>query len=294
MKKQNYYNLNSQDMINIKQKQYNNEIAKKTLKYQKQYGFDIGTGEHATWNNEADAFKHTFMSADLALEVGQIPSFIFGIEHENQTPNNPYGEWNMDSWNNAKGREIANEIKRDYGNNFQKFNKKERDNIIAEKVMQKMHNGELIISPNDSRKYNGWLENKINIYNKWKEGQTTGQAANIGHIYTREEIGRMTPEEFSQNEDDIMKQLSQGKIISDPYPNIKMEDYYPTVKIYTREEIGNMSPKEFKKHEKEIMKQMKTIGIPHKNQVPQNKNTSNIKKSTNSSSSSSANSTEEG
>ncbi len=104
----------------------------------------------------------------------------------------------------------------------------------------------------------------------------------------------MTPEEFNKNEANIMEQLAKGKIISDQYPSAKMKDYYPTVKIYTREEIGNMSPKEFKKHEKEIMKQMKTIGIPHKNQVPQNKNTSNIKKSTNSSSSSSANSTEEG
>ncbi len=42
-----------------------NEINKKTLdatyKAQKKYGFQMGTGPHATWNNEADAFKHTFM-----------------------------------------------------------------------------------------------------------------------------------------------------------------------------------------------------------------------------------------
>lgn len=36
-------------------KQYNNEIYAKTKKYQKIYGFEIGKGEHDTWNNEADA-----------------------------------------------------------------------------------------------------------------------------------------------------------------------------------------------------------------------------------------------
>ena len=48
-------------------KQYNNEVYSKTKKYQKIYDFEIGTGEHDTWNNEADAFKHTFMQADLFL-----------------------------------------------------------------------------------------------------------------------------------------------------------------------------------------------------------------------------------
>ena len=36
-------------------KKFNEKIHKDTVKYQKQYGFKIGTGEHATWNNEADA-----------------------------------------------------------------------------------------------------------------------------------------------------------------------------------------------------------------------------------------------
>ena len=33
---------------------FKNEMYAKTKKYQKIYGFDIGTGEHDTWNNEAD------------------------------------------------------------------------------------------------------------------------------------------------------------------------------------------------------------------------------------------------
>ena len=37
-------------------KQYNNEIYSKTKKYQKIYGFEIGTGEHDAWNNKFDVF----------------------------------------------------------------------------------------------------------------------------------------------------------------------------------------------------------------------------------------------
>lgn len=47
----------------INRDEFNNYIVKQTNKYQKKYGFDIGTGEHASWNNEADAFKHVYLSA---------------------------------------------------------------------------------------------------------------------------------------------------------------------------------------------------------------------------------------
>jgi len=30
-------------------------VNRETRKAQQKYGFEIGTGEHATWNNEADA-----------------------------------------------------------------------------------------------------------------------------------------------------------------------------------------------------------------------------------------------
>ena len=37
-------------------KQYNNELYAKTKKYQKIYGFEIGTDEHDTQNNDVDVF----------------------------------------------------------------------------------------------------------------------------------------------------------------------------------------------------------------------------------------------
>ena len=41
----------------------------------------------------------------------------------------------MDSWNNNKGREIAKEIKKEYGKSFYNLYKQQRDDIIAEKIM---------------------------------------------------------------------------------------------------------------------------------------------------------------
>ena len=75
--------------------------------YQKQYGFKIGTGEHATWNNEADAFKHAFMQAVLYHrasknapifkdKIGNTYSKVLGDYHETETKETVKGETNMD------------------------------------------------------------------------------------------------------------------------------------------------------------------------------------------------------
>lgn len=262
----------------------------------KKYGFDIGTGEHATWNNEADAFKHTYMGADLVLKMGQIPSLILGIIHENQTPNNPQGEWNMDSWNNNQGREIAREIKKEYGSNFEKFTQKERENIIADKVMQKMKNGELITHPDDNRKYEGWLENAVNNNNKRNESRTTGQAAPIEHIFSPQEIGKMTPEEFSRNEKTIMEQLKKGQILSEGNNNISNIDKFSPndIVLYTREDIDKMTTKEFAAHEKDIMKQMQAYGIPYNHQLSKEQKTYGKEKQKSSSKTGQASSSDEG
>ena len=102
-----------------KQKEFNDEMIRKTWYYQKKYGFNTNPRKgHEFWNVEADAFKHTFGSAQMYFKYGNLGSIVGGIYHENLTPNNPYNEWNMDSWNNDKGREIAQEIKKEYGINF--------------------------------------------------------------------------------------------------------------------------------------------------------------------------------
>ena len=178
------------DKNNFIDKNYSQNLYAKTKKYQKIYDFNIGTGKNDTWNNEADAFKHAFGSADLALKTTIPVSKFIGDIHEKQNPNNPSGEENMDKWNNRVGRLIAKEIKKEYKDRLKQMTEEEIEDVIAKKVMQRMKLGKLIISPNDKRKF-------------------TGFASDIPEdkIFTAEEIGNMTNEEFEESEDLIYEQL---------------------------------------------------------------------------------------
>ena len=134
---------------------YSKKIYAKTKKYQKIYGFKIGEGKHDTWNNEADAFKHTFGAAEISLTKGGFfASKLIGDFHEWQGRKDmgqSAGEENMDKWNNAIGREIANEIREE--SRYRLIRRENLDNLIAEKVIQRLRKGELITHPSDPRKY---------------------------------------------------------------------------------------------------------------------------------------------
>lgn len=130
-------------------KAFNSYILKETQKYQKMYGFDIGQGKHATWNNEADAFKHAYMQWILDYYFDSETAKNLGDMHENETPNAPAGERNMDLWNNAIGREISYEMKS--GDKI--LNLVSVKDIAARKIVEKMRAGELITSPDDPRQF---------------------------------------------------------------------------------------------------------------------------------------------
>ena len=154
----------SNNKTNIVRQSYNNYIYEQTKKYQKKYGFEIGEGSHDAWNNEADAFKHTFMSADMALKTNAGISKYKGDEHEIEGRNNmgqSSGEENMDRWNNAEGRKIAQKIAKEIKNPFvlKAYALSGRlEDRIAEEVMKKMRKGDLITHPNDKRKYTETLK----------------------------------------------------------------------------------------------------------------------------------------
>ncbi len=258
------------------QKEYNNEIAKKTWHYQKKYGFETSPRKgHEFWNNEADAFKHSFGSADMYFKYGNLGSLLGGINHELSTPKNPINEWNMDSWNNNQGREIAREIKKEYGEYYYNLPKEYQDNIIAQKVIDRMNNGQLITTPNDQRKYTGIFENLANIFNNLKHGATTGQAIPYtdSKPFTPTEISKMTPEEFKKNEIKIMNELKKGQIryevAKEDWANFKNPQSGENM-VYTREDIAKMSANEYTKNEKEINAQLKTIGVPYNRDLPKN------------------------
>lgn len=48
---------------------YSEQLYAKTKFYQKQYGFSLKSLDGDTHNNEADAFKHAFGAADIALKT---------------------------------------------------------------------------------------------------------------------------------------------------------------------------------------------------------------------------------
>ena len=155
-----------------KRKEFDDRMNRITSKYQKIYKFEVNKDKpgHSTWNNEADAFKHTFGSALMAFELGNLGSLAGGIHHEFIQRNNPEDEWNMDSWNNNQGRLIADEIKKEYGEkNFRNFSKEKQEDIIAQKVMDKMKKGDLITHPDDKRKYTGRVEKGVDPIYKVKE-----------------------------------------------------------------------------------------------------------------------------
>jgi len=229
MQQNNKKSKNNVNIFNYVPKKYSSYVFDKTTKYQKQYGFKMGTGEHATWNNEADAFKHTFMQAQLALWTGKHIAKILGDYHEyqgNTSMGQSQGENNINNWNNAQGREIAREIISQYGPLATIPSQKIND-IIAEKVMSRMRAGRLILTPDDNRKYEKNKQLK-------PKGQSTGFWVNI----------------------DYNQQMEQSEFSSYTNP------ISGNNRIFTRQDIDAMSGDEFAQNEKEIMAQMNSIGIP--------------------------------
>ncbi|MBR1907564.1 hypothetical protein IJ818_01355 [bacterium] len=195
----------------------------KQKKYQKIYGFEIGTGEHDTWNNEADAFKHAYMQAIAQFDFGSVTSNIGGYYHEFEglLKNQSKEEANMDLWNNEIGREIGRNIKKFVmGKRKSEYPKEKIEDMIAEEIVKRMKNGELITNPKDNRSY---INKKLGVY-------------------------------------EINKLRKQFKTFTGYASDI--QDNIPTNKIFTAEEIGNLSTNDFIKFEKYIDNQLENYGIP--------------------------------
>ncbi|MCM1339184.1 MAG: hypothetical protein NC191_05895, partial [Muribaculaceae bacterium] len=118
-----------------------------------------------------------------------------------------------------------------------------------------------------------------NPFKKENGGHPTGNAAPIdsqSKIFTPEEIGRMSQEEFDKNEGVIMEQLRKGQIGSNDRKQNYSDYKNPQSgkeRVFTREDLDKMTTGEYTKHEGEIMAQLKSIGIPSKNEVSKNTTT---------------------
>lgn len=134
-------NQKNKHLFEIAEQWYAKQMVADTLHFQQQYGFEAGENNKTTWNNEADAFKHTYMQAHMSLLAGPMAGKMAGDRHERQgtSKGQPTGESNMDLWNNREGREIAAQIMNEYGI-ANPFDSKVKD-VIAKKVMERMQAG---------------------------------------------------------------------------------------------------------------------------------------------------------
>ncbi len=173
---------------------YNNEMYRKTLEYQKKYGFELGTSQkELTHNNEADAFKHAFMQAVGSERYGAILAALGGLYHENISRNQPSSERNMDLWNNNVGRKIAAEIRQELMG--ERKNPKRYEDLAAQKIMERMRRGELITNPEkDSRIY--------------KEPLKVSPKKNVKKYFSLEQVKSMTRQDFKEYRPDIMAQYT--------------------------------------------------------------------------------------
>ena len=119
---------------------YIKHLNKQVEHYWNIYHFDM-TPHHTSHNNEADAFKHCYMQAELTLWLGRFIAKIIGDMHENK-PDNPPEEKKMDLYNNSVGRQIGADIKKSY---FLWIFTKWQDKI-ANRIMLIMKAGLLITS----------------------------------------------------------------------------------------------------------------------------------------------------
>ena len=138
-------------------RKFNQIVLDATLKAQKKYGFDMTKKEYSlsnTHNNEADAFKHAYLSWLLSYKYGS--DYIaeqLGNMHENEGTEFIFGEKNMDLWNNAMGREIAYDMKKELGEDYDLLGDDWASDFASGKIYEKIQNGELITDPYDKRKY---------------------------------------------------------------------------------------------------------------------------------------------
>ena len=162
------------------EKFYSNHVENRVKEDQKKYNFDMPND--STHNNEADAYKHTWMQTELALKGNQWLAKILGDMHEkdgNIKNSQPKSEEIMDQHNNAEGRKIAKEMTDKYGFSFKNPLLWELNNdLISKEVWERMKDGKIILDPSgrttlhekpvawDKHGNITWLENKNNSIDK--------------------------------------------------------------------------------------------------------------------------------
>ena len=127
-------------LFKLFKKKYVKYLDKQVEKYWNIYHFNMDP-DHTSHNNEGDAFKHTFMAAELAALLGENIARKICILQEDTNPNNPPAERNMDLHNDEWGIKIGLEVSEESQSIKDLLQEKDK---IAERVMEEMKKGNLI------------------------------------------------------------------------------------------------------------------------------------------------------
>jgi len=151
-------NNKNKNLIDQKEEEFTREMVAVTSRAIKKYGLKLNEKGQAV-DCEADAFRHAYMQSYLSYKYGSLAANALGLYHERGKKPDEDTSTNMDLWNNQIGREIADEIKKEKGNNLDEdlF-----EYLASEKIMQKMEKGELITEPNkDKRRYTNMEKERL-------------------------------------------------------------------------------------------------------------------------------------
>ena len=129
-------------LFKLFKKLYVKHLDKQVEKYWNIYHFNMDPN-HTSHNNEGDAFKHTFMAAELTLLLGENLSRKICILQEDSNPHNPPTEREMDLHNDEVGIQIGKEVDEETFSIIELFKSKDLD-LIAERIMDEMKAGNLI------------------------------------------------------------------------------------------------------------------------------------------------------
>lgn len=133
-------------------------------------------------NDETDALRHALLSAKYTLSTNGYVAMGITDLHEiegNMRHKQDPREENMDKWNNAVGRQVAHELKQEFGNKLNKMDKQVVNALLAQKIVKHIKSGDMITDVNDKRDF------KSSIYN--------------GRVYTPQTVGKMSTEEFGSH-----------------------------------------------------------------------------------------------
>ena len=128
--------------------------------YAYQYNLSYNPYPESGHNDEVDAFRHTFMEAMFTYKYNSNIAKTIGDIHEKQHPNE-LSETVMDLWNNSQGREIGEALKTDP--NIAGMTYEQIEDYVAQKVYEKLLNGDLITDINDSSQFNKNFDLEFNL-----------------------------------------------------------------------------------------------------------------------------------